>query len=89
MVVTKLRSSSMSLHGVFHKSRVFDPTCLFEAKSKHMIHQKFLFDSHIVNYADTEILTLGHQCKIIKFFTRVLLDEMDEMEMDERNIIVI
>jgi hypothetical protein len=31
MPATKLRSSSMSLHGVFHKSRVFDPTSLYEA----------------------------------------------------------
>ena len=52
MAVTKLRSSTMSWHGVFHKSRVFDPTCLYEAKAKPMIQQKCLFDSSIVNYAD-------------------------------------
>ena len=56
MAVTKLRSSSMSLHGVFHKSRVFDPTCLFEAKAKPMIQQKCLSDSDIVNYVDVENL---------------------------------
>ena len=47
----------MSLHGVFDKSRVFDPTCLFEAKAKPMIQQKRLFDSYIVNYADVENLS--------------------------------
>jgi hypothetical protein len=46
----------MSLHGVFHKSRVFDPTCLFEAKAKPMILQKCLYDLDIVNYADLENL---------------------------------
>ena len=56
MAATKLRSSSMNLHGVFHKSRVFDPTCLFEATAKPMIQQKCLFDSDIVNYADVENL---------------------------------
>ena len=48
----------MSLHGVFHKSRVFDPTCLFEATAKPMLQQKCLFDSDIVNYADIENLYL-------------------------------
>jgi hypothetical protein len=33
-MVTKLRPSSTGLHGVFHKSRVFDPTCLVEAGAK-------------------------------------------------------
>jgi hypothetical protein len=56
MAVTKLRSSSMSWHGVFHKSRVFDPTCLFEAKAKPMIQEKRLFDLYIVNYADVEYI---------------------------------
>jgi hypothetical protein len=56
MTATKLRSSSMSLHGVFHKGRVFDPTCLFEAKAKPMKQQKCLFDSNIVNYADVKNL---------------------------------
>ena len=46
----------MSLHGVFHKSRVFDPTCLFEAKAMPMIQQNCLFHSDIVNYADIENL---------------------------------
>jgi hypothetical protein len=56
MAATKLRSSSMSLHGVFHKSRVFDPTSLYEAKTKPMIQQKCLFDSDIMNYSDVEYL---------------------------------
>ena len=56
MATTKLRSSSMNLHGVFHKSRVFDPTYLFEAKAKPMIQQKCLLDSHLENYADVENL---------------------------------
>ena len=56
MAATKLRSSSMSLHGVFHKSRVFDPTCLYEAKSKPMPHRKCLFGSFIANYSDVECL---------------------------------
>jgi hypothetical protein len=56
MPSTKLRSSSMSLHGVFHKSRVFDPTCLYEAKAKPMIQQRYLFVLYIVNYADIEYL---------------------------------
>jgi hypothetical protein len=43
MAATKLRSSAMSWHGVFHKSRVFDPTCLFEAKAKPLIHNKSIF----------------------------------------------
>ena len=47
----------MSLHGVFHKSRVFDPTCLYEAKAKPMIRQKCLFDSYILNYAAVENLS--------------------------------
>ena len=46
----------MSLHGVFHKSRVFDPTCLYEAKAKSMIQQDCFFNSYIVNYADVEYL---------------------------------
>ena len=37
MATTKLRSSKMSLHGVFYKSRVFDPTCLYEANAKPII----------------------------------------------------
>ena len=53
---TKLRTSPRLLHGVFHKSRVFDPTCLFEAKAKPMIQQKYSFDSYIANYADVENL---------------------------------
>jgi hypothetical protein len=57
MAATKLRSSSMSLHGVSHKSRVFDPTCLYEAKAKPMMQQKCLFDSYIVNDADVENLS--------------------------------
>ena len=52
----KLRTSPRLLHGVFHKSRVFDPTCLFEAKAKPMIQQKCSFDSYIANYADVENL---------------------------------
>jgi hypothetical protein len=56
MAATKLRSSSMSLDGVFHKSRVFDPTCLYEAKAKPMIQQKCLSDSYVVNYADVEYI---------------------------------
>ena len=44
----------MSLHGVSHKSRVFDPTCLYEAKAKPMIQKKCLFDFYIVNYIDIE-----------------------------------
>jgi hypothetical protein len=56
MAVTKLRSSTMSWHGVFHKSRVFDPTCLFEAKAKPMIQQN-AYPTHILgNYADIEYL---------------------------------
>ena len=47
----------MSLHGVFDKSRVFDPTCLFEAKAKPMIRQKRLFDSFIANYANVKNLS--------------------------------
>ena len=66
MAATKLRSSSMSLHGVSHKSRVFDPTCLFEAKAKPMIQQKRLFDSYIVNDADVEKLSPDINC--ISFF---------------------
>jgi hypothetical protein len=31
IAATKLRPSSTGLHGVFHKSRVFDPTSLVEA----------------------------------------------------------
>ncbi len=46
----------MSLHGVSHKSRVFDPTCLYEAKAKPMIQQKCLFGFYIVNYVDIEYL---------------------------------
>ena len=57
MAATKLRSSSMSLHGVSHKSRVFDPTCLYEAKAKPVIQQKRFFDSYMVNYADDENLS--------------------------------
>ena len=38
----------MSLHGVFHKSRVFDPTCLYEAKVKPMIQQKGSFCSYLL-----------------------------------------
>ena len=57
MAATKLRSSSMSLHGVSHKSRVFDPTCLYKAKAKSMMQQKRLFDSYILNYADVENLS--------------------------------
>jgi hypothetical protein len=56
LAATKLRSSSMSLHGVFHKSRFFDPTCLYEAKAKPMIQQKCLFGSYVVNYADVEYI---------------------------------
>ena len=56
MAATKLRSSPMSLHGVFHKSRVFDPTCLYETKAKPMIQQKCLFDSYVVNYVDVEYI---------------------------------
>ena len=47
----------MSLHGVFDKSRVFDPTCLYEAKAKPMIQQNCLFYSYIVNYADVDNLS--------------------------------
>ena len=56
MAATKLRSSTMSLHGVFHKSWVFDSTCLYEAKGKPIIQQKCLFGSYIANYADAEYL---------------------------------
>ena len=34
MTLTKLRPSSTGLHGVSNKSRVFDPTYLFEVKTK-------------------------------------------------------
>ena len=60
MAATKLRSSPMSLHGVFHKSRVFDPTCLYEAKGKPIIQQKCLFGSYIANYAD-----IGYLCRTL------------------------
>ena len=56
MAATKLRSSSMNLHSVFHKNRVFDAACIFEATGEPMLQQKCLFDSDIVNYADVESL---------------------------------
>jgi hypothetical protein len=64
MAATKLRPSSLSLHGVFHKSRVFDLTCLYEAKAKPMMHPKCLFGSNITNYDGDE--RLHHTPRIIK-----------------------
>jgi hypothetical protein len=68
MAATKLRSSPMSLHGVFHKSRVFDPTCLYEAKGKPIIQQKCLFGSYIANYAD-----VGYLCRTLMIFIELTL----------------
>ncbi len=54
----------MSLHGVLDKSRVFDPTCLYEAKAKPIMQQNCLFYSFMVNYADVENLSTDtNDCK--------------------------
>ena len=70
IAITKLRPSSTGLHGVFHKSRVFDPTCLYEAKAKSMIQQKCLCGSFIVKYAEIKIL----RRKILRLYRRVEVD---------------
>ena len=68
LAATKLRSSSMSLHGVFPKSRVFDPTRLFEAKVKPMIQNKHIF----VLFSD--------YCSEITYFPGTLMENSVESD---------